>query len=398
MQSDSEMGEQGSFVFQGTAQRAPWVRKAGLAAVAGGALLLLAPAASYGRQALQRTGLSFEMKDETLTAVPPRQDCSPNEENCMTSGCCQTSGAKCLAKDASYAECHLECPDSSWQCWESTATYKTLPVVAHPGPSLYCYTVVQNVLADSSHTTNDKELVQGQARNNVGVFQCNDVEVFSDVDIPLENGHTCTKVQDVDGEFHALTRKDKPYKYVNTPLFYQVWKAIRDHGLYLKRDWTVKSDPQTVFIAARLSGFLAGQAATVNGNYYENCMGVDSGYFGNLEVTNKAGMIIFFRNVEECKLSLCWRNTDDCKGDWTYGPWGEDLFMQRCFDRHDVAKLEDFQLAISGSCPHSRPVGQRENKSWVPPCAGQMAPALHPFNTSSKWFGCLGTLTGAHYN
>lgn len=205
------------------------------------------------------------------------------------------------------------------------------------------------------------------------------------------------KMPDVEGEFHSLARRDRPWKYVNTPLFYQVWKAIRDHGKYQKHDYSVKVDPQTVFIPSRLTSWLATQVQTERGNYWENCKGVDSGFFGNIEVMNLKAMTVFLVHLEDCKLKLCWRSTPDCRGDWKYGPWGEDLFTQRCMDRHGVGKLSNFNLTVSGSCPANRPADQKKNKFYVPPCSGVNSAAYHPFKTTKEWFGCLGSLTGALY-
>jgi len=42
-------------------------------------------------------------------------------------------------------------------------------------------------------------------------------------------------------------------------------------------------------------------------------------------------------------------------GQWQYGPWGEDLFMQFCMDDAAVAKKEDFTSTDTGTCPGMRP-------------------------------------------
>merc|ERR1719188_1261193 len=78
--------------------------------------------------------------------------------------------------------------------------------------------------------------------------------------------------------------------------------------------------------------------------------------------------------------------------------WGEDLFMQRTMDDAEVAKISDFSLTTSGTCPGDRPEGQKKNKLYVPPCnAGETKSAVHPFRTVSAWFKCLGTITGKQY-
>lgn len=329
-----------------------------------------------------------------IVVAPARQDCANNTENCAPSKCCKTSGYFCYHRDSSYGQCGKKCPKAGWAC-NTDASWKTLPVVYKPGTALYCYSVYIEAKVTPSED-HQLELLQMQAKFGVSIFACDVSEVFSDVAITLPNGHTSTKVDDKDGEFKKLTRKDKPNKYVNTPVFYQVWQAIKAHELW-KKDWVVKADPTTVFVPSRLVGFLASQAETANGDYYENCFGVDSGFFGNLEVVNYKAFETFLERVTSCKASLCWTNADDCTDGWKYGPWGEDLFMQRCMDKHDVAKLTNYRLAISGTCPADRPADQKSNKNYVPTCRGATAPAIHPFKTPQAYFGCLGTMTGQNY-
>lgn len=395
--SSSEGDEARPLATVGQSTRRSWTRKAG-AAAAVGALLLLAPAASrLGRSDPRETGLGRVQGKDAVVVVPDRGSCSADKEDCSTSKCCRTSGHTCWRKDSGWAECSERCPSSQWSCWQEKPWWATMPAVYKPGTSLYCFSVYVAETAQEGHPSHDLELLQAQSRFNVSLFGCGDSEVFSDVDISLEGGHKSTKLLDPEGEFHALTRIDKPWKFVNTPIFYQVWKAIRDHGKYQSKDYTVKVDPQTVFLPSRLSSWLATQVQTERGNYWENCKNVDSGFFGNIEVFNLKAMTVLLDNVEDCKVALCWRSTEDCRGDWKFGPWGEDLFAQRCMDRHGVAKLTNFNLTISGTCPANRPADQKKNKNWVPACSGASSAALHPFKTPHDYFGCLGTLTGALY-
>jgi hypothetical protein len=248
------------------------------------------------------------------------------------------------------------------------------------------------------------DLMMSQFKFRVGIFGCEGWEAFSDGDFCLDKGkNVCvTMMPDVEGEFTALTRTDKPEKYVNTPLFYQVWKALRDHGNYQYHDWTVKVDPQTVFLPERLRNFLTDKSTikgvqTEQGNYFENCRGVQWGMFGNIEVTNLKAFTVFMTQLEDCKMSFCWRATDDCKKDWKFGPMGEDVFMQKCMDKNGVQKVQAFELTKSGTCPKSRPPDQRDNKTYVPPCTGVTNPAVHPFRDSTSYFACLSTITGKQY-
>lgn len=363
------------------------------------ALLLLASATLSLARPSPTSGAPGRLQSEAAVQAEPKRDaCSAAGENCIDSKCCKVTGHTCLHKNPDWAQCEERCPSTSWSCREEKPQWKKMPVVYRPGASLFCYTVYVAERPNNSHPNQELALLQAQSRFNVSIFACGEFEVFTDVDISLPGNRNYTKVLDVEGEFKKLTRLDKPWKYVNTPVFYQVWKAIRDHGLYQNKDYTVKVDPVTVFIPSRLVGFLANQVQTERGDFFENCRGVDSGYFGNIEVVNLKAMTVFLVHLEDCKLTLCWQSTDDCKKDWKYGPWGEDLFMQRCMEKHDVARRHSFDLTLSGSCPADRPEDQKKNKSFVPSCVGVTTPAVHPFNTPKSYFGCLGALTGLLYS
>merc|ERR1712179_585403 len=126
------------------------------------------------------------------------------------------------------------------------------------------------------------------------------------------------------GEWKKFFRKDKPAKYLNTPLFMGAWKQIK----------TEKADVVTVFLPGLLKDRLAQFPETPTGTYVETCNKVLMGYFGNLEVTSKTGMKRFLEQFEAYYGTSgggkCWRwDTEACKSAWKYGPWGEDLFMQR---------------------------------------------------------------------
>merc|ERR1712217_902189 len=147
-------------------------------------------------------------------------------------------------------------------------------------------------------------------------------------------------------------------------------------GRWTAMSWVVKVDAPTVFLPENLRGLLASKMDTATGVYFQNCKGVLEGFFGNLEVSSAEG----------------------CKQGWKYGPWGEDLFMQRTMDDAEVAKIDDFDLTTSGTCPGDRPAGQKTNKLYVPPCkAGETLAAVHPFRDVKSWFKCLGTITGKQY-
>merc|ERR550525_748518 len=72
-------------------------------------------------------------------------------------------------------------------------------------------------------------------------------------------------------------------------MFFQVWWKVRDLGVWHDHDWTIKVDPDAVFLPARMRTWLSGRADTEHGVYFENCRNVQMGFFGNLEVMSTKG-------------------------------------------------------------------------------------------------------------
>merc|ERR1711920_1008681 len=106
------------------------------------------------------------------------------------------------------------------------------------------------------------------------------------------------QLKDEDGDWYAYTREDTGTP-ANTAIFVSAWKGIRQQ---------------------------------------QNWKGVDSGFFGSLEVVSTLGFKIFVDKLEECKSTLAWDGNPS--SGWKYGPWGEDKFAQECMDKHGVLKLQ----------------------------------------------------------
>merc|ERR1719264_70597 len=79
-----------------TESRRCW--RAGLMVGAAGmaAMAAVAGTASWGMSSSNLSGL--QNKEERIQMVPSYPACSKAGENCMSTGCCQTSGHKCFTK------------------------------------------------------------------------------------------------------------------------------------------------------------------------------------------------------------------------------------------------------------------------------------------------------------
>jgi len=381
-------------------RRGSWTRRVG-AAVAAGAVLLLAPAAvHFSRQQGETASVVDVVGEYNIDLVPKRGDCAEVMHNCISAKCCATSGMKCFRKDAYYAQCKKACPGGGWSCFEEKPLWSQKSVVKNLDTSLFCFSVYMKNRGKNLVNTKDLLILQKAFQYKEGIFTCNDWEVFSDEPAQIADKISSTTVSDPNGEFKAFFRKDKPDHYLNTPLFIQVWKALAQQKRYARQSFTVKVDPVTVFFPQKLRNWLAAGklGETDNGFYFENCKSVKQGFFGNLEVVSKKAMDTFLSRADECTAS-CWKeDTPGCIKKWKFGPWGEDLFMQNCMDKHGVGKLSGFEVTLSGTCPESRPKDQKKNASYVPECpSSYTGPAIHPFRAPKDYFKCLGTITGKQY-
>merc|ERR1712111_303027 len=156
-------------------------------------------------------------------------------------------------------------------------------------------------------------------------------------------------------DFTKYFRKDKPDRYLNTPLFMDMWKQIKADNTYSLYSWTIKADAATAFLPAALKKRLSVYPESPTGVYLETC--------------NKQ---------------------------WKYGPWGEDLFMQKTMDDAEVGKKSDFTLTDTGTCPGMRPKADKKNTSYVPSCTDSGVSkfiAVHPMRSLDAWKDCYSAIS-----
>jgi hypothetical protein len=253
--------------------------------------------------------------------------------------------------------------------------------------SFYCFsTYMADRGEDHPAIVDELGNLQMQYRRKIGIFQCEEWQVFSDGDAELAPGVPFVKVSDVDGDFHFAKRKSKRFgAWVNTGLHTQAWKAIVAEGKYATKNWIMKLDADAVFVPSRLAPILEKQMVPPTGVYLENCPHVDYGYFGNLEIFSTVAFQTLVANIDSCKASLPWQV--GVKGG-KYGPMGEDLFAQQCLDSLDVRRVEKYDVSTDGACEYYRPEGQEKNKSFVPDCSQTKTAQMHPFFTPDVFEAC----------
>jgi hypothetical protein len=353
------------------------------APVALAAALGVAATAAVTRSVVLRGSPSQVVGMAEMVANPPADQCSKKLENCLDTRCCAVSGYTCFQKNASYGGCMKKCksgPDG--HCQVVAPIMK--PVVEWPGLSLFCFSVYTKDTGSTKQSF-ELELLTEQLKRGASIFSCAGWAVYSDAKVELGPGVSTIKVNDAKQDFHKLTRP-KVGGWINTGMFVQVWKQIAADGVWSHHNWVAKVDPDAVFFPWRLTTLLQGKSVPPEGVYVENCKFVDYGYFGNLEVFSKVAFGTMLQNLDTCYDELDWETGID---GGKYGPMGEDLFAQRCMDKHGVSRVHGYKFVADGACPADRPKEERKNKKFKPTCAGATTATIHPFKKPHEYFKCM---------
>jgi len=317
-----------------------------------------------------------------------RDMCSKPKEDCLKTQCCKTSGYKCYKQPTgNVGKCMRYCKKPGCTLVDKMVHLQVEAPngVLAPAETMFCFSVYTQNTGSTKKST-EKDLLTRQHAEKVSIFACNAFAVYSDAAVELGGGFSTVKVDDVDGDFHFAKRKTTG-AWVNTGMFKQVWKKVAEAGTYKNYDWTVKVDPDAVFVPSRLVSRIRMLPRPANGIFLVNCKHVDNGFFGNLEVYSSQAFGILVQNIDKCNTQIPWKiGVKDGKN----GPMGEDLFAEKCMEKNGVAKVETFDISIDGACPADRPGNLRESKHWHGNCKDVVsAAAIHPFKKVSEYFDCL---------
>jgi hypothetical protein len=255
--------------------------------------------------------------------------------------------------------------------------YFTFALVAQQGiaaQSLFCFTVYRHNTGTTKRNY-DLDLLQMQHAKGEGIFGCDTWAVYSDVRQMLAPGIETIKVDDLDGDIH-VAKVRSTQEWLNTGLFFQVWKKLRDQESHTSHDWVVKVDPKTVFIPFRLKAHLAGRAVPANGVYLKTCDSKQP-FLGSLEVFSIYAFNVLLMNLESCKVTL----------PWLHNSMWEDLVAMRCMDLNGVDSMDAVGLAQDGVC------AAKQGKTWRPSpsdCNAKAA-AFYPFKMPTNFKACAKT-------
>jgi len=226
---------------------------------------------------------------------------------------------------------------------------------------LYCFALM---IPDSF----EQGLLAMQYAMSANIFACGAYDVFSNVTMPIAKGLETKKVEsdlqcDKGGEFGTA---------LNTDIFMQVWKAVIFTGEYRNHDWTVKADPDTVFLPQRLRPLLEKIPHNKkDGVYLNNCR---MGMHGPLEVLSRNAVNTWGAGAYTCFKYFYKLCSGTCL-------WGEDMFLDQCLKRVlNVTRVNEYSLLIEEHCDPP--------KGWDD-CTDPKGVSFHPFKKASQYKECL---------
>ncbi|CAK0801226.1 unnamed protein product, partial [Prorocentrum cordatum] len=207
------------------------------------------------------------------------------------------------------------------------------------------------------------ELLQEQLRKKVGLFDCDAYSVLSSREMELSAGPPRVVTEIVLGSLKCEIGGEY-MTALNSEIFVRVWKKVAEIGTWRQHDWTLKLDPDCVFLPWRLQSRLKGSSA--DDEVYIN--NFKEGLHGPIEVLSRKAFEVYDGGMERCVSEL--------SHEWTI--WGEDVFLRHCLGTLGVNRVDDFGL-LTETFDHT-----------LPDCSSSSSAAFHPLKKPEDWFACLG--------
>jgi hypothetical protein len=229
------------------------------------------------------------------------------------------------------------------------------------GQSLFCFSLI----IPSSYELN---LMQLAYQKNTHIFNCDEYATYSNSvflvapgveTLPVNSDLKCES----GGEFGTA---------LNNDIFLEVWRVVIEGQRYAVHDWTVKVDPDCVFIPDRMRSIVAQHQEFAGGTYLNNC---EFGLHGPLEVFSKWAVEAWKNGRQRCIAYFNMKCSGDCK-------WGEDMFIDQCLQHLRVYRVDEFNLLTEDHC--------KPPANWQTCTTGnKQTAAFHPFKDVGSYDQCL---------
>jgi len=238
----------------------------------------------------------------------------------------------------------------------TTTTFTTTKLKITKAMSLFCFSLMLPWGYEPG-------LLHSQFVANRSIFSCEEFAVYSNVSTNASG--VMTRVIPINlhckigGQYHTA---------LNTPIFLAVWKKVVDDGTFRFHAWTVKADPDAVFMPMRLRALVGSEdrAQEGNGMILNNCK---FGLHGPLEVVSRRALEVYAEGSDRCKH-----------------PPQEDVYLQACMQTLGVREVDQFKLLAEDHC---------KSKDWDK-CQSRHV-AFHPFKTVSNYRRCLANADEVYY-
>lgn len=241
------------------------------------------------------------------------------------------------------------------------------------GPSLWCFALMMPLGIE-------RELLAAQLGRGMGIFGCDGYSVFSNDSFPLvaasgePNSGRRVVTLPIGGSL-TVGKGGKWWTAMNTDIFVRVWTAVFLLGRFRQHDWTVKADPDTVFVPSRLKLLMSYEPA--GPVYINNCR---FGLHGPIEVLSRGAVAAYADNPSACdgiqQAAMDLRPPFDDEDH----AFGEDEFLKLCLELAlHVRRVDEFDLLLSEkACGHWT--------DYVSCDQGKVA--FHPFKDIASFSEC----------
>jgi hypothetical protein len=235
----------------------------------------------------------------------------------------------------------------------------SISVTSPGGASILCLSLV-------IPWTDERQLVKGQFQAGRSIFACDEYAVYSNQVLDIAPGLRSGKIDsdlvcEKGGEFGTA---------LNTDIFLALWDKVLKEGRFMLHGWTVKVDPDAVFMPNRLRSLLTRHSEGPKGVYLNNCK---LGMHGPIEVFSKNAVQALGRGKDHCVehfIGLC---SGPCN-------WGEDMFLDQCLSKV-LNVTREFEWALLQEDHCNPPPG------WEA-CQTPGIAAFHPFKTVAGYHDC----------
>lgn len=230
-------------------------------------------------------------------------------------------------------------------------------------PSIFCFAMMMA-------KTYELKILQRAYRDGRSIFSCNQWHVFSDFPAVLGGKDEAIAVPGPPAKFNKI--------WLNTDVLFRAWNKIFELKTYKHHEWTVKVDPDAVFLPQRLRDHVRVHNGWISKKYFKNCP-LYSSMQGPLEVLSMVAVTSLSTESWRCFSAL------------NKSAMGEDQFLHHCMDILQAEAVFDGELLIDSYCGQQPKPCKSKLQSWQ-----QNSPrpaAFHPFKDLESYSECLAEAT-----